>query len=88
MLASCVGGTAFDSRSRLLFVACVASCKSRTWGTALSGLLAVGESELDLPSLTPSSVAGCGRLQLAAAKLSNFSINTTEVSKWAAPSCS
>ena len=34
----------------------------RSWGTAHEGGGAT--SQLDLPSLTPLSVAGCGRLQL------------------------
>ena len=37
-------------------------CMRRTWGTAHEGGGAT--SQLDLPSLTPLSVASCGRLQL------------------------
>ena len=37
-------------------------CTSRSGGTAHEGGGAI--SQLDLPSLTPLSVSGCGRLQL------------------------
>ena len=56
-------------QDRIPAVAELHRCMQCTWrsgGTALVGGGATGStvSELDLPSLTPLSVAGCGRLQL------------------------
>ena len=58
---------ATDSVQQVLwFAARIALCN--TWSSGGTALSRVGgaTSQLDLPSLTPLSVAGCGRLQLGA----------------------
>ena len=42
-------------------------CASGAYGVLLIQMVGVTASQLDLPSLTPLSVAGCGRLQLGVA---------------------
>ena len=59
-------GRVFESRHVHQVLRFVGRAPCNTWSSGGTAYMRVGDAtnQLDLPSLTPLSVAGCGRLQL------------------------